>query len=173
MRDVHYMTDPDQLEFVGGARDAIRRLNDAQIPVVVVTNQSGIARGLLTTADYHRIADRLDMMLLEGGAQLDGSYFCPHLPGDGPECGCRKPATLLFRRAAEEHALRMDNPTFIGDRLRDVAAMRELGGSGFIIQSAESDADDIAAAVALGAAPVASLAEAVDILLTDELTTQQ
>ena len=81
IRDTEYLRDPDQVELLPGAAQAIKRLNDARWPVIVVTNQSGIARGLLTEQDYERVRMRVDKSIAEAaGAKIDATYHCPHHP---------------------------------------------------------------------------------------------
>src|SRR4029077_13420026 len=87
------------------AADAIARLNRAGLLAIVVTNQSGIARGLVSEADYGAVASRVDELLRQHGAHIDVTYMCPHHPEISGACDCRKPGTMLFRRAAAEHGL--------------------------------------------------------------------
>lgn len=171
IRDVHYLSRPEQVELLAGAAAAIRRLNEANVPVVVVTNQSGIARGLLSVEDYERAREQLDRLLAQHGARVDASYVCPHFPDTSGECGCRKPATGLFRSAIAEQRLDMSNPAFVGDRWRDVAPYRELGGTALLLRSDSSAAGDTAMAYEAGVRTVGSLAEGVDILLDSAGTT--
>src|ERR1043165_7644342 len=103
IRDTEYLRDPEQLELLPGAAGAIKRLNDAGWPVIVVTNQSGIARGLMTEQDYERVRMRLDRMLAAEGARVDATYHCPHHPEYTARCECRKPGTKMYRDAAAEH----------------------------------------------------------------------
>lgn len=144
--DVEFARSPDQVQLIPGAADAIRRLNEAKWPVIVVTNQSGIARGLLTHEDYAAVRDRLDALLRADAAHIDASYMCPHHPDFTGACECRKPGTLLFRRAAEEHALDPRASWFVGDKLRDVTPARAFGGHGILVPSLDTTEQDIAAA---------------------------
>ncbi|MGI8547837.1 MAG: HAD-IIIA family hydrolase [Gemmatimonadaceae bacterium] len=168
IRDVNYLAHPDQVELLPGAAEAIRRLNVAEIPVIVVTNQSGIARRIFTVGDYEQARARLDELLAEHGARIDASYFCPHLPDISGECDCRKPAVGLFRRAASERSLDMSSAIFVGDRWRDVAPVRELRGRAFLVLPdtiAAEDSEDVALARGAGIPLVRSLADAVDRIL--------
>lgn len=170
VRDVAYLSRADQVELLDGAADAIRHLNEAGIPVIVVTNQSGIARGYFTVADYESGRARLNALLKEHGAHIDASYYCPHLPGVTGKCDCRKPATGLFHTAAREHELDMSNPAFVGDRWRDVAPVCELGGSAFLLQSDSTDLDDLRCAREAHVTVVPSLARAVEQILSSDPT---
>jgi len=164
-RDVEYLGDPEQVELLPGAAAAIRRLNDANVPVVIVTNQSGIARGFFTEDDYARVNRRVRDLLHAAGAHVLASYHCSHHPEVDGECDCRKPSAGLFRRAARDHALDMSHPVFIGDRWRDVAAALELHGEPVMIvgpRTPEADADE---ARRRGVPIVATLADAIDQVL--------
>jgi histidinol-phosphate phosphatase family protein len=133
IEDRHYLRDPGAIRLLPGAAQAVRRLNEADIAAVVVTNQSGIARGLLTEADYAASVARLDALLHAAGARLDAHYHCPHLPDLSGACECRKPGTLLYRRAASDLTLDLARSWWIGDRVRDVAAATAFGGRGVLV----------------------------------------
>lgn len=167
IHDASYLADPAGVVLLPGAADAIRRLNDVEIPVVVVTNQSGIARGLLTEQQYDAVRARLTELLVNAGAHLDASYMCPHHPDFGPSCECRKPGTLLYRRAAEDLSLNLAESTYIGDRWRDVEPALSLGGHGILIRGSATPADDFARAEReTGVLVVDSLAQGVDSMLS-------
>ena len=144
--DTHYPRHPDDVALVPGAAEAIARLNAAGIPVIVVSNQSGIGRGYLTLADYERVRLRLDELLATHGARVDATYICPHAPPESPDepsCECRKPGTLLYRNAATDHAIDLSRSWFIGDRWRDIAAALALDGRGILVPGRETPDDDI------------------------------
>jgi D-glycero-D-manno-heptose 1,7-bisphosphate phosphatase len=120
-----YVLDPAQLQLLPGAGAAIRRLNDASWRVVVVTNQRGIARGLMTDEDLRRVHERLAELLGEDGARIDRIYYCPHEDGT---CDCRKPGTGLLERARSENPeIAFERAVFIGDSQIDVDAGRAAG----------------------------------------------
>lgn len=164
IHDAEYLQDPDGVELLPGAGQAIGRLNSRGIPVIVVTNQSGIARGLLTDADYEAVRARLDELLAAEGARIDASYFCPHHPDFTGPCDCRKPSTQLYRRAAADHGLDLAGSTFIGDRWRDVAPALELGGRGILVSASSTPPAELSQAEAQ-AEVAPSLGEAVELLL--------
>jgi D-glycero-D-manno-heptose 1,7-bisphosphate phosphatase len=164
VHDANYLRAPEQVQLLPGAAPAIARLNAVRLPVIVVTNQSGIARGLLTAADYEAVRRRLDELLAAEGARVDASYFCPHHPDFTGPCECRKPATLLYRRAAADHRLDLKRSTFIGDRWRDVAPALELGGRGILISGSSTPADELRRAER-EVEVVSSLADAIDRVL--------
>jgi histidinol-phosphate phosphatase family protein len=143
IRDVHYVNDPARVELLPGVADAIRRLNQAGVPVVVITNQSGIARGLITPAQYDAVHARMLELLSAAGARVDATYVCPHHPDFTGPCDCRKPGTLLFRRAAADLSLDLGMSWYIGDKLRDVSPAESLGGTGILVPSASTPAGDL------------------------------
>jgi D-glycero-D-manno-heptose 1,7-bisphosphate phosphatase len=131
--DVGYLRSTDQVRLLPGAAGAIRRLNEQGLLALVVTNQSGIARGLLTKEDYYRTERRLDELLAGSGAHVDGYYFCPHLPEVSGDCDCRKPGTLLYRQAAQRFDIDLRRSWWVGDRARDVLPAAEFGGRGVLV----------------------------------------
>jgi D-glycero-D-manno-heptose 1,7-bisphosphate phosphatase len=133
IEDTGYLKDPTGVRLLPGASTAIQRLNAGGFVTVVVTNQSGIARGLLTEEDYHRTERRVDELLQRGGARLDAHYFCPHLPDVTGHCECRKPGTLLYRHAAERFGIDLGRSWWVGDRARDVLPAAAFGGRGVLI----------------------------------------
>jgi D-glycero-D-manno-heptose 1,7-bisphosphate phosphatase len=145
VKDVHYLSQPEQVELLDGAAEAITRINATLVPVVVVTNQSGIGRGYFTVADYERTEKRLAELLAERGAHIDATYYCPHTPEDG--CTCRKPATLLFERAAADLGIELSNALFVGDRFRDIEPAIRVGGRGVLVPIATTPRDEIVRAM--------------------------
>jgi len=101
VEDPGFLHEPEKVKLLPGAAEAIRRLNTADVRVVVVTNQSGIARGRYTVDDYEAVQRRLGELLAAHGARIDGAYFCPHHPQLSGPCDCRKPGLKLFRAAAQ------------------------------------------------------------------------
>lgn len=166
IEDRHYLRDPNLVRLLPGAADAVRRLDQAGLPVVVVTNQSGIARGLLTEQDYQATARRLEELLAAAGARLAGQYHCPHLPEVSGPCECRKPGSLLYRRAADELGLDLARSWWVGDRPRDIAAAAQFGGRGLFLL-AGSAAAEAESAAAEGWLSVRDLAAAVRSILGD------
>jgi D-glycero-D-manno-heptose 1,7-bisphosphate phosphatase len=135
IEDVSYLRDPAQVRLLPGAAHAVRRLNEAGVLAIVATNQSGIARGMLTEQDYSAAERRVDELIAGHGARLDAHYHCPHLPEiDGP-CRCRKPGPLLYEQASERFGLDLRESWWVGDRLRDVEASRLFGGRGILLDS--------------------------------------
>ena len=130
-----YLADPDGIELIPGAVEAMKTLRDAGFALVVVTNQSGIARGLYTIDDYRAVAERLDGLLADRGVTVDATEFCPHHPDHTGPCGCRKPGTGMHRKAAEEHRLDLARSYFVGDKISDVLPASALGGQGILVRT--------------------------------------
>ena len=137
IEDPGYIRDPDHVRLLPGAAAAIRRLNGAGLAAIVVSNQSGIARGLVTLEQYQRTEQRLDELLAREGSRLEGHYICPHLPEVNGPCECRKPGTLLYRQAAERFGIDLSQSWWVGDRLRDVLPAEALGGRGIVVGTTE------------------------------------
>jgi D-glycero-D-manno-heptose 1,7-bisphosphate phosphatase len=163
MEDAHYIKSPAQVKLLAGAAAALKRLNDANVRVIVVTNQSGIARGLFTVDDYEAVRRRLDELLAAEGAHIDASYYCRHHPSTGP-CSCRKPGTKMFEDAMAEWHLDPSNVAYVGDRWRDVAASKTLGGRGIMIVSPMTTPEDRRSIALDGIETARTLDEAVDML---------
>jgi histidinol-phosphate phosphatase family protein len=162
IRDANYVRDPDAVELLPDAAAAIRRLNQHDVAVIVVTNQSGIGRGLLDLDDYEAVRRRIDTLLGAEGARIDASYMCPHSPDvDGP-CDCRKPGLALYRQAIAEHGLDAARSSFIGDRWRDVAPASAFGGVAILLDVESTPLDDRQRVARESIATAHSLGEAVD-----------
>lgn len=126
--DTGYLFDPDKLRFVSGTPELIRRCNEEGYLVIVVTNQSGIARGMYTVQQMHRLHDVMNQRLrAEYGAHIDAFYFCPHLPEITGECDCRKPKPGLFLRAIADFDIDPKASLSFGDSPRDEEATRAAG----------------------------------------------
>jgi D-glycero-D-manno-heptose 1,7-bisphosphate phosphatase len=164
-----YLHDPAKVRLLPGAAEAIRQCNAAGFLVVTVSNQSGIARGLYTVAEYEAVQGRLAQLLEAHGARLDGAYFCPHHPDLTGPCECRKPGTKLFRDAAAALGIDLAHSWFVGDRLSDVAPGQTLGGRGLLVTT-EEGGKEAAAARSRGVPVVADLTAAAALIVTDSGT---
>jgi D-glycero-D-manno-heptose 1,7-bisphosphate phosphatase len=140
IEDAGYLQDPAQVRLLPGAGPAISRLNAAGWLTLVVTNQSGIARGLLSENDYYRTERRLDELLAESGARIDAHYFCPHLPEVTGQCECRKPGLLLYRQAAERFDIELPRSWWVGDRARDVLPSAAFGARAILVLGSLAEA---------------------------------
>jgi histidinol-phosphate phosphatase family protein len=144
IKDMKYISRPEQVELIDGAADAISRINVVLVPVIVVTNQSGIGRGLFSLADYERVKARTEALLALRGALIDATYMCPHKPEDG--CRCRKPDTLLFEQASADLGIDLSSALFIGDRLRDIEPAAHFGARGVLVPTTTTPLEEIASA---------------------------
>jgi D-glycero-D-manno-heptose 1,7-bisphosphate phosphatase len=143
IEDVDYISRPEDVRLLPGAADAIRTLNDARVPVIVVSNQSGIGRGYFTRDAYEHVQARVEQLLGQSGAHLDATYICPHAPSQNPPCACRKPKVELFDRAARDHGIDLSRSWYVGDKWRDAEPARTLGGSAFLIPARSTPAEDL------------------------------
>ena len=133
--DVHYLHDPADFVWIEGAMDAIRWANVHDYLVVVVTNQSGIARGYYDEAAVHHLHDWMNTELEKHNAHIDAFYYCPHhtegkLPAYTKSCDCRKPAPGMILRAIAEHDIDPAASWMFGDAESDVAAAENAGVKG-------------------------------------------
>lgn len=153
--DVPYNGDPEKVVPVPGAREALDRLREAGIPLALVSNQSGVARGFLTTDQVSAVNRRVEELL----GPLGPWMVCPHGPEEG--CGCRKPAPGLVYRAASELGVEPSRCTVIGDIGSDVEAARAAGARGVLVPTEKTRPEEVEAAPEVAG----DLAEAVDLLL--------
>ncbi len=124
--DHDYIRKPDQLRLLPGVPEAVRLLNDAGVWALVVTNQRGIARGLMTAADVDAVHAELQTRLKEtSNAHLDAFFVCPH--GLDDHCACRKPQPGLLLDAMQRYGLEADQCVLIGDSPSDIGAARAAG----------------------------------------------
>jgi D-glycero-D-manno-heptose 1,7-bisphosphate phosphatase len=123
--DKVYLSDPGGIEFAPGAIEGLKLLRDAGFALVLITNQSGIARGYFDVATLKQIHDRLRSMLGAEGLELEAIYFCPHGPDDG--CECRKPQPGMIRQAMRDLRFRSDEAVLIGDSDADMGAAAAAG----------------------------------------------
>jgi histidinol-phosphate phosphatase family protein len=142
IEDRHFLADPDGVVALPNAFVAVKELNAAGILTVVITNQSGIARGFISEAQYAATAQRLRDVFGDAGAAIDAMYHCPHFPDISGPCECRKPGTLLHRRAAQDLGIDLARSAYIGDRLRDVLPAQTLGGTGILVASPHTPEDE-------------------------------
>ncbi|HEV7967359.1 MAG TPA: HAD family hydrolase [Candidatus Acidoferrales bacterium] len=131
--ELGYVNHIDRFQIFPYAAEAIRQLNQAEIPVIVVTNQSGIARNIFPESLVHKVHKKMVAELAAGGAWIDAIYFCPHKSEDA--CECRKPNPGLLQRAAREHSLDLASSWVVGDRYADLEMSHAAGGRGILVMT--------------------------------------
>jgi D-glycero-D-manno-heptose 1,7-bisphosphate phosphatase len=157
VQERHYLADPDAVELVPGTAAALRTLAAHGFVLVIVTNQSGIARGLYSEADFRAVQRRLESLLAARGVVLDAVYHCPHHPEHTGPCQCRKPGLGMYHAAAADLGIDLSLSIFVGDRMKDVLPARALGGRGFLVRTGYGAAEE--AALPAGMEAAADLAE--------------
>lgn len=164
IEDRHYIADPADVALIPGSPEALTRLRTLGFALVVVTNQSGIGRGLYTLADYRRVAAETDRQLKRAGIVVDATYFCTDAPGGDPRTTCRKPSPVLYRQAARDLGLALAGSYFVGDKLSDVLPAATLGGTGILVRTGHGASEEERARedARAGAAKVADEAETAD-----------
>jgi histidinol-phosphate phosphatase family protein len=120
VEDVGYPRDPTAVRLLPGAAEALRRVAEAGFALVIVSNQSGVGRGLISRAEAAAVHAEVVRRFAEEGVSFDGAYYCYHAPED--RCDCRKPAPGLLLRAARELGLNLGRSFMLGDKAIDVAA---------------------------------------------------
>ena len=123
--NIDYLSDPAGYRLYPGAAEGLRLLRENGFLIIIVTNQSGIGRGIFDEKTLGRIHDKMRSDLAAGGATIDALYFCPHRPEDN--CSCRKPNTAMFERAIREHGIDPAMSFVIGDMKLDIEAGRKIG----------------------------------------------
>ena len=132
-----YLYRPEDWEWIPGAREAIKRFNNAGYLVVVVSNQAGVARGMYSEDDIFRLHAFVDRDLALVGARIDAYYFCPHHPeyGANRDCVCRKPKPGMLLQASDELAIDLSRSYLVGDKLTDVCAGLAAGVKPFLVKT--------------------------------------
>jgi D-glycero-D-manno-heptose 1,7-bisphosphate phosphatase len=174
IHDVGYLDRVDQVALYPWTADALRLLRRGGFALIVITNQSGVARGLYSEASIALVHRHLDAELARGGAAIDGWFYCPHHddaaadPAYRLDCDCRKPLPGLVTRAAAAHGLDLARSFVVGDRWSDVAAGQAAGATGILVQTGAGarEARQPASGVS-AAAIVPTLAEAASWILRE------
>lgn len=140
--DKNYLYKKEDFEYMPGATVALKKLYDAGYALIIITNQSGIARGLYLEEEYLELDSWLKDDLKARGIVISASYYCPHHPNALVEkykcqCDCRKPKTGLYWEAQHDLNIDMDQSYAIGDKLRDLAICNESGVSGILLDNNE------------------------------------
>ena len=128
-----FIKTPEEWQPIVGSLDAIALLNRHGYKVAVITNQSGLARGLFDEAMLEKIHAKMRQMVEEEGGKIDAIYFCPHAPDDG--CNCRKPKPGLLESFASDKNVILSGMIFIGDSLRDIQSAQAVGASPILVKT--------------------------------------
>ena len=164
--EVGYLNHVSRFRILPRVADSIRRLNEAGLPVIVVTNQSGVGRGYFPESLVHSVHELMTQQLEAAGARLDAIYYCPHTTADG--CECRKPNPGMLERAAREHAIDLHRSFVVGDRHGDVALAYRAGARSVLVRTGYGEGEFLWNAAKWAAQPdfvAADLADAVHWIL--------
>ncbi len=131
--EVYFLSDLSKLRLIEGSVEAIRMINASGMKAVVVTNQSGVGRGLFTEDFLHKVHERLREVLEREGAFLDGIYYCPHHPEDG--CLCRKPEIGMLQGASRDMDIDLTGSYVIGDKAKDIEFAHRAGAKGVMVRT--------------------------------------
>lgn len=129
--DVGYLNSPAELKLIHGAAQAIRQINEHQLKAVILTNQSGVARGYYSEERLKEIHQCLEQVLAKEDARLDGIYYCAHHPDEG--CDCRKPSVGMLEAACRDLSLDLSHSYVVGDKLTDIQLARNAGAKGVLV----------------------------------------
>jgi D-glycero-D-manno-heptose 1,7-bisphosphate phosphatase len=131
--EVGYLNHASRFRMFPFAAASIQRLNEAEMPVIVVTNQSGVGRGYFPESLVHTVNDLMTRQLADAGARIDAIYYCPHTSAEN--CSCRKPKTGMLERAAKEHALDLQRSFVVGDRYGDIELARNARARSVLVRT--------------------------------------
>ncbi|MBI3398708.1 MAG: D-glycero-beta-D-manno-heptose 1,7-bisphosphate 7-phosphatase [Deltaproteobacteria bacterium] len=131
--DTGYIDAPKRLVIIDGVFSSIKKLNSKGFKVVVITNQSGVARGYFSREAVDAVNRRLEETLKKEGAYLDGIYYCPHHPDD--DCECRKPKTGMLEKAKKDLHVDLEQSYVVGDKVSDVEIAYKIGGKGILVRT--------------------------------------
>jgi len=138
--EVGYLDNQDKLKMIPAAYEAIRLINSSRLKAIVVTNQSGVARGFFTENFVRQTHEIIQAALLEKKASIDKFYYCPHHPTEGTgiylqNCNCRKPLPGMLLQAAHDLDIELGNSYMIGDTYRDIEAAKKVGVKGILVKT--------------------------------------
>jgi D-glycero-D-manno-heptose 1,7-bisphosphate phosphatase len=147
IEDVGYPRDPETVRLLPGAAHTLATLREAGVALVIVSNQSGVGRGIIAPAQAEAVHARFVALLAAEGVQIDAVRYCPHAPEEG--CACRKPSPEMLLDAARELGIDRSRSTMIGDRSSDLEAGRRAGTATILLTAdpgrpAAAEADQVA-----------------------------
>lgn len=128
-----FIKSPEEWRPLPGSLEAIAKLNQAGYKIVVISNQSGIARGLFDLNTLEQIHQKLTRLLAEHGGKIEQFYFCPHGPDD--HCDCRKPKPGMFKEFAQTHQIKLNGVYALGDSIRDLQAAHHAGAQAVLVRT--------------------------------------
>lgn len=177
--EVKYLGSPHQLRIIPGAAEAIARLNRVGIPVIVVTNQSGIARGYYTEDDVQEVHNYMDKLLADHGASVNAYYYCPHHPDAivkkyAVDCECRKPRIGMLSAAAAQENVSLSQAYVVGDKRSDLRAALNAGARGILVRTGygmKTEEELLREAEATGAALVTNIVDDLAVAVEQILAT--
>ena len=136
--EVGYLSELDQLRLISKSAEAIKLINESGLMAIVITNQSGVARGYFTEEMVNRVHEKMKKLLEKRDVHLDGIYYCPHHPEGVIEayrktCNCRKPAAGLLEKASKDHGINLAASYIVGDKLIDIELASKVGAKGILV----------------------------------------
>ena len=167
-----YLYRVEDFEFIPGAAEAIRRLNQAGLLTIVVSNQSGVARGYFTLAQVEELHRHIQQELKKHGAWIDAFYICPHHPteGDGEftrQCSCRKGEPGMLLQAADDLGINLSASYMVGDKIADIEAGHNAGCRSLLVRTGYGE-QNLHKLQAGSVAVFPSLTEAADFILAEQ-----
>ena len=146
IQDKGYMHKIEELEFIPGAIEALQRLSASRFKIIVITNQSGLAREKFSETEYGRFHEHFLANLKSNGILVDGVYMCPHHPEGshatfGKKCSCRKPKPGMILKAMQDHGIMLDKSVVVGDKSMDILMGNYLGISSVLVQTGNAGRD--------------------------------
>jgi D-glycero-D-manno-heptose 1,7-bisphosphate phosphatase len=160
-----FIKHPSEWKPIPGSLDAIARLNQAGINVVVATNQSGVARGLFDMATLNSINDKMLEMVFQAGGRIDAVFYCPHAAEQ--ECACRKPNAGMFLEIAQRYNVSLGGVPAVGDSLRDLQAADAVGAQPMLVLTGKGEKTQKENELPAGTLVFADLTEAVKHIIAD------
>jgi D-glycero-D-manno-heptose 1,7-bisphosphate phosphatase len=136
--EVGYIGDSEDFRLIPHSAEAVKLINQSGLKIIAITNQSGVARGYFSEEMLGHIHRKMEKLLSDQGAFLDGIYYCPHHPeatvqAYRMECDCRKPATGLLIQASKEHSIDVSSSYLVGDKRTDIECAHRAGAKGILV----------------------------------------
>ena len=137
IKDLNYAADHEQVVLLPGAAEALRTMQELGFKLIVISNQSGVGRGMISPEEAAAVHSKFVRLMRQSGVALDGVYYCPHAPSAG--CDCRKPLPGLVLLAAKEHGIDLTRSLFVGDKQTDVETGANAGMRSLLLASRGTD----------------------------------